>query len=384
MSRAWKVLSTALLMALLSVAASNAYAQPDEEWFWPPFRFGDDEVSIQWDVGDRSWIRLNAKDENGDNTVGWIQPCDGDWLATMNFITIQNPWQGKSGQYRFRLKVYEQPWYSSTLTAVWSNNWSSGTQFFQQDPAFILGTSAGPFTIQPFHSYFVLVEIERNFVGSLVWNSLSRKGYYSPSIHVGPCENFRINEEGDIDCGLGFEINDQNHSPQLIAAGYAHQFYETDFDIIAGPLTVNGNEQLHLDAGNKVVLLQGFKALAGSDFIAIHDGCGGAFGKATNAEPASREVGAAPMGEAIPQGYLQNLRMYPNPSSGQVWIDVDGELPDDVEAHVQVFAIDGRMVHATRLTQSRQQLDLSALDAGTYIVRVSTPNEQQTLRIVRQ
>ena len=71
---------------------------------------------------------------------------------------------------------------------------------------------------------------------------------------------------------------------------------------------------------------------------------------------------------AIDKPLPSPIKLYPNPSSGLFFI----ALPTGVhEAHIQISDAMGRLVHQSKLSQSKNQLDISQLTAGIYQIEMS-------------
>lgn len=67
------------------------------------------------------------------------------------------------------------------------------------------------------------------------------------------------------------------------------------------------------------------------------------------------------------------IQIYPNPTSNRLNIDLSNS--DVQSAFVQVFDISGKMVLNTAISGTQQSLDVSAMSAGTYTMRIATSNE---------
>ena len=74
------------------------------------------------------------------------------------------------------------------------------------------------------------------------------------------------------------------------------------------------------------------------------------------------------------------LTLFPNPATNQITLQVDKA----VDATITVFDMMGRMVLQTKSTDSRMDLDISHLQAGTYWARVTTPKESLQRAFVKQ
>lgn len=78
------------------------------------------------------------------------------------------------------------------------------------------------------------------------------------------------------------------------------------------------------------------------------------------------------------------LEIWPNPTTGPLQISLTGELSDDL--FVEVLSVHGQQLRQVRFTGRTgvQQLDLSDLPAGAYLLRLKSGSAQKTARILVQ
>lgn len=77
----------------------------------------------------------------------------------------------------------------------------------------------------------------------------------------------------------------------------------------------------------------------------------------------------------------RSLNIFPNPASGQVFLSMEGNWSGDLQ--VRLISIEGRLLRNWQLaTGGRQQLDVSGLPAGTYLVEMQNNNERAIERLV--
>ena len=78
------------------------------------------------------------------------------------------------------------------------------------------------------------------------------------------------------------------------------------------------------------------------------------------------------------------LEIWPNPTTGPVQISLTGELRDDL--FVEVWSVQGQQLRQVRFLGRTgiQQLDLSDLPAGAYLLRLKSGAAQKTVRILVQ
>ena len=141
--------------------------------------------------------------------------------------------------------------------------------------------------------------------------------------------------------------------------------------------TVNNGASVSLQAGEEIVLTDGFYAAEGSDFEAVIAPCSG---RTVQQGMAERNT-VLPMNHAyMPQQDSSStsvsgpesrrvLKIFPNPVSGMLYL----QLPDG-EAEVERIVVSdmlGRvMLRKDRLTGS--EIDVSALPAGMYLLKLRT------------
>lgn len=64
--------------------------------------------------------------------------------------------------------------------------------------------------------------------------------------------------------------------------------------------------------------------------------------------------------------YLPKIRLYPNPTNGQIFVENFDKIR---EGKVQIYALDGKLVHAQNLAQ---RIDINRLNRGVYLVKISS------------
>ncbi|MCF6213610.1 MAG: T9SS type A sorting domain-containing protein [Flavobacteriaceae bacterium] len=82
---------------------------------------------------------------------------------------------------------------------------------------------------------------------------------------------------------------------------------------------------------------------------------------------------------AVNNNQLLNFSMYPNPSDGQVTL----QLPSDAnKAQVSVFDYLGKSLIQKQISTSNNTIDVSNLSAGIYFVRIQTGSKVGTKKLV--
>jgi hypothetical protein len=69
-----------------------------------------------------------------------------------------------------------------------------------------------------------------------------------------------------------------------------------------------------------------------------------------------------------------NVKIYPNPFSGQIWIDVEKPI---VSAHYSIFSIDGKLISRDVLNQGTQLIQTEHFANGTYILTITDKTGKQ-------
>ncbi|MCF8364868.1 MAG: choice-of-anchor D domain-containing protein [Bacteroidales bacterium] len=75
-----------------------------------------------------------------------------------------------------------------------------------------------------------------------------------------------------------------------------------------------------------------------------------------------------------------DARIYPNPASDKLFIDFENVQP----VNVVLYDVKGQVVLEQNLTELRNQLDISKLRGGVYLIRLEGENIQKTERIIKK
>ena len=88
---------------------------------------------------------------------------------------------------------------------------------------------------------------------------------------------------------------------------------------------------------------------------------------------------------AVADALAQNVRIYPNPSSGLFTVDLTGVTGEELS--ILVFDVRGELVHSVsdrNFSQGYQHIvDLSDLASGAYFVKVSVDGETATRKVLK-
>lgn len=75
--------------------------------------------------------------------------------------------------------------------------------------------------------------------------------------------------------------------------------------------------------------------------------------------------------------------VYPNPSSQ--WLNINNSNhPHHMPSLVEIISIDGKLLMQQIPTTSNVYIDISSLPQGMYLCRISSDNQQQTLKFLKQ
>lgn len=77
---------------------------------------------------------------------------------------------------------------------------------------------------------------------------------------------------------------------------------------------------------------------------------------------------------------LKNLQVYPNPTSGELSI----ELNNGSEKKVEVLDLTGRAIYRTKSTDAVTKLNLQSFNNGIYFIRIQSNGITQTFKVVKQ
>ncbi|NND94123.1 MAG: T9SS type A sorting domain-containing protein [Flavobacteriales bacterium] len=77
---------------------------------------------------------------------------------------------------------------------------------------------------------------------------------------------------------------------------------------------------------------------------------------------------------------MEGISLYPNPSSGMVFIDKKGK--ESSQMHIQVLDLSGRIINESLSKESLEKVDLSNLPKGIYSLRIRNEGQVHTERLV--
>jgi hypothetical protein len=77
--------------------------------------------------------------------------------------------------------------------------------------------------------------------------------------------------------------------------------------------------------------------------------------------------------KATLRGVKQTVRVFPNPTSGTVTIEVSAELPLS-NTLVEIFSVSGKLLYRFTMTSNSETISLNWLPKGIYFVRAMNGN----------
>ena len=86
--------------------------------------------------------------------------------------------------------------------------------------------------------------------------------------------------------------------------------------------------------------------------------------------------------DILPDDLSGAIRIYPNPFSSTIVVDTEG-YPNSFVVGVEVFSIDGRLMYRDDNHARGGSVDLSRLQEGIYVLRVTIGPERSVFRIVK-
>ncbi|HEY4787473.1 MAG TPA: T9SS type A sorting domain-containing protein [Bacteroidales bacterium] len=80
------------------------------------------------------------------------------------------------------------------------------------------------------------------------------------------------------------------------------------------------------------------------------------------------------------------VRLYPNPTSSDLLIEINGVTPADFSAQgnsIKIMNLNGQIVFETTKVMSLNPVDLSQIAQGTYILQFTIHSKSKTYKIVK-
>lgn len=84
--------------------------------------------------------------------------------------------------------------------------------------------------------------------------------------------------------------------------------------------------------------------------------------------------------QVVPPGSM-TLKVFPNPGKDVLYVNLTGY---EGNTDIQVYDIRGRLVMKRSTNMSKTSLNISALPAGTYMVKVLNNNKEDVVKFIKQ
>jgi hypothetical protein len=81
--------------------------------------------------------------------------------------------------------------------------------------------------------------------------------------------------------------------------------------------------------------------------------------------------------------YKKDIRLYPNPTSGQLTVELSGFKKTD-KITIQVFTVAGKQLLHIKETKNKNEINIYDYPAGTYFVRVITGKETKEYKVIKK
>jgi len=75
-----------------------------------------------------------------------------------------------------------------------------------------------------------------------------------------------------------------------------------------------------------------------------------------------------------------NFKLFPNPASDVINLDVTGDMDKFENTSVEIFNISGMKLHSERNSTSKNRIDVSSFESGQYYLRLSNDKYQEVIK----
>ena len=176
-------------------------------------------------------------------------------------------------------------------------------------------------------------------------------------------------------------------SPATIGTRQYDGAYNASNQITAGNTTIQTGTTVVFEAGNKIVLNTGFKAEAGSHFVAKIGNCLSGCGNGRAMEFTNNELGMVIYDECDESNIIEEEEpddennmpsenavfvIYPNPSSGVISIELNGINPEEINS-ISITNSAGMEVYYSNVF--KKEIDLSNCLSGLYTMCLLVGNK---------
>ncbi len=113
-----------------------------------------------------------------------------------------------------------------------------------------------------------------------------------------------------------------------------------------------------------------------------YDACGNRIGRAVTVQMTSApQKVAGQIDEYMDERGSLKMRVWPNPTQGDVHVELVGDLPAEGMT-VQVYSVSGQMIEQ-REVASNLDIDLGGRPDGLYIIRILHGSREETWKIIK-
>lgn len=170
--------------------------------------------------------------------------------------------------------------------------------------------------------------------------------------------------------------------PLLNQTTNQNQVYSVSNKIEAGPnFTVSNGTDIKFTAGNKIILKPGFVAQSGSHFVAEIASCP-PMRLNENIDGTLYEYSDSASEE---NNIISFATIAPNPTTGKFTISVtEQDEIDNTNYHLEIYNTLGQVVYQSAITNSQSAIDFSSRPKGIYFLKVISPENMHTEKIIVQ
>lgn len=377
-----------------SSTCSNPATEPSQQYYISGATFMDGVN--RFDYNDYLLVKLSQKPLKNYNAYynGWSNDKDD---MTNTGVCIHHP-AGDIKKISSWDKVIYLP--ADYWKVKWTNGsaegGSSGAPLYN-DAGYVVGhNSQGVET--------VCTSAKRNYFGCMhrSWHQYGLSWILNPNgNHTGPNSGSYITSMvGDETCKENWVFNNCNDlhtsanvsylSPATIGTRQYDGVYNASNQITAGNTTIQTGTTVVFEAGNKIVLNTGFKAEAGSHFVAKIGNCLRGCGNGRATEIPNNELGMVIYDECDESNIIEEedpdnknnmpsenavFVIYPNPSSGVINIELIGINPEDINS-ISIANSIGVEVYSTNVFC--KEINLSDLQVGLYTMSIYYKSDMLT------
>jgi len=143
-----------------------------------------------------------------------------------------------------------------------------------------------------------------------------------------------------------------------------------------------------LIAGQSIQMLDGTTIQAGGYFLGTiapyGPWCDGGGSTPLMPQQGQPVIDADNISLGIPQSYESKFRIYPNPTSGMITVELRSGIEHQQEIIIHVYGTRGELVFSEVITSSmKQEISLAEMPAGVYFIRITSRNITEIVKVVK-